>query len=906
MARIGVFVCWCGSNIAETVDSEGVGEYAAKLPGVAVSMDYKYTCSDPGQKMIIEAIREHKLTGVVVASCSPRMHETTFRRTVAGVGLNPYLLEMANIREHCSWVHHDKEAGTEKAKILVRMMVEKVKHNHKLYPIKVPVTNRALVIGGGIAGIQAALDIAKEGHEVIIVEKQPSVGGHMSQLDETFPTLDCSQCILTPRMVEIIQDKNIKLYAYSEVESVSGFIGNFKVKIRRKSRYLKESECTGCSDCEEPCPVELKNEFNEGLDTRKAIYRPFTQAVPNSFLIEKTKEPAPCKVVCPIGQNVQGYVALMSKGKFKEALKVVRETNPFPSVCGRVCTHVCETACNRSRIDEPISIASLKRVLGDFEAANPELITYAKPEETKSEKVAVVGAGPAGLVCAYDLAKAGYKVKVFESTPVAGGMLYLGIPEYRLTRDVIAREVKAIQDMGVEIELNSPVDDAQELLKKGYKAVFLGIGCQKGKDLGIEGEDAEGSTDAVAFLKKVNLGETTKVDGNVIVVGGGNSAIDAARSALRLGAKQVKIVYRRSKKEMPADPREVEDAEKEGVSIEFLSNPTKVITENGRITEVECLRMELGEPDGSGRRRPVPVKGSEFIIKSDLLIRAVSQAMEQDFDKSENIKLSRWKTVDVDPLTLATSVDGIFAGGDGVNGPETVVRAMEDGYIAAESIKRFLTSRDLKEGRNFPAHKVTEEPAERLFEGVEKASRVKIPEISIEDRNNFKEVASVLSDEDAIKEAKRCLNCGICSECGECGKACEKDLIDHNMEDEIVEEDVGAIVVATGYDLMDPSVYEEYGYKKYPDVLTSLEFERMVSASGPTNGKLIRPSDGQTPKNVVFVQCVGSRDEDKGYPYCSGICCMYTAKHTMLFKHKVPDGKAFVFYVDVRASGNNY
>jgi NADH:ubiquinone oxidoreductase subunit E len=258
MSRIGVFICWCGSNIAETVDSPAVAKYAATIPGVVVSQDYKYTCSDPGQKMITDAITEQNLSGVVVASCSPRMHESTFRSTAASVGLNPYLVEMANIREHCSWVHHDKMSATEKAKVLVRMTIERVKRNHKLQPIKVPVTDKAMVVGGGIAGIQAALDIAKSGKEVVLVEKQPSIGGFMSKLDETFPTLDCSQCILTPRMVEIMQSKNITLHSYSEVEKVEGYIGNFEVTVRKKDRGVDIDKCTGCGDCWNNCMARNK------------------------------------------------------------------------------------------------------------------------------------------------------------------------------------------------------------------------------------------------------------------------------------------------------------------------------------------------------------------------------------------------------------------------------------------------------------------------------------------------------------------------------------------------------------------------------------------------------------------------------------------------------------------------
>jgi len=288
MARIGVFVCHCGENIAGTVDIAKVAEEAGKIPGVVHSVDYKYMCSDPGQSLIKEAIKEKKLTGVVVAACSPRMHETTFRRACAESGLNPFLCEMANIREQCSWVHEKIPETTEKAIELVRIIVEKVKRNKPLYPIKVPVTKTALVLGGGIAGIQASLDIANAGHKVILVERSPSIGGHMLQLSETFPTLDCSQCILTPRMVEVAQHPNITLYTYSELESLEGFIGNFKVKIRKKARGVDESLCTGCGICIQKCPQKkIPSEFDAGLGKRPAIYVPCPQAVPNKPVIDK-------------------------------------------------------------------------------------------------------------------------------------------------------------------------------------------------------------------------------------------------------------------------------------------------------------------------------------------------------------------------------------------------------------------------------------------------------------------------------------------------------------------------------------------------------------------------------------------------------------------------------------------
>ncbi|MEN6301190.1 MAG: CoB--CoM heterodisulfide reductase iron-sulfur subunit A family protein [Armatimonadia bacterium] len=307
MPRTGVFICHCGSNIAKTVDVAAVAEAVRSMPGVVHSEDYQYMCSSPGQERVREAIRKHKLDSVVVASCSPRLHEPTFRRCVAEEGLNPYLMEMANIREHCSWVHKDKEIGTPKAIDLVKAAIVKVQRNMPLYSTELPITRRALVIGGGIAGIQAALDIADAGHEVILVEKTPSIGGRMSQFDKTFPTLDCSACILTPKMVEIAQHPNIKLMTWSEVEKVEGFVGNFEVTIRQKARYVDLDACIGCGMCMEKCPArKIPSEFQAELGNRTAIYTPFPQAVPNVPVIDKencimlTKgKCGACAKVCP-------------------------------------------------------------------------------------------------------------------------------------------------------------------------------------------------------------------------------------------------------------------------------------------------------------------------------------------------------------------------------------------------------------------------------------------------------------------------------------------------------------------------------------------------------------------------------------------------------------------------------
>ncbi len=456
MSKVGVFVCHCGENIARTVDCAQVAQEVGELPGVVHSTDYKYMCSDPGQALIKKAIKDHDLDRVVVAACSPHMHEKTFRLASSNGGMNPFLCEMANIREHCSWIHEDRKAATVKASDLVRVIAEKVKHNKPLSTIKIPIERRALVIGGGIAGIQAALDIADGGREVVLVEKQPSIGGHMSQLSETFPTLDCSQCILTPRMVEVAQHPKIKLYSYSEVEAVEGFIGNFTVKVKKKARYIDEDKCNGCGDCQTICPhKKLLSEFDAGLGRRKAVYVPFPQAVPNIPVIDREK----------------------------------------------------------------------------------------------------------------------------------------------------------------------------------------------------------------------------------------------------------------------------------------------------------CLYFRARD------------KGKKKVV------------------------------------------------------------------------------------------------------------------------------------------------------CGKCHEKCGRDAIYYDQEDRIVEEKVGAIVVATGYELYsigkeqptkDLCGYGEYGYGKIPDVIDGLQFERLASASGPTAGKILRPSDGKEPKTIVFLQCIGSREPSKGISFCSKICCMYIAKHTMLYRHKVHDGRAMVFYMDIRATGKGY
>jgi heterodisulfide reductase subunit A len=896
--KIGVYICHCGLNIAGTVDSEGVAKYAETLPHVAIARDYKYMCSDPGQDLIKNDIKELGINRVVVASCSPRMHEPTFRKACQEAGLNPYLYEHANIREHCSWPHAgDKKRATEKAKDLVRAAVKRVYYQEPLEIKEVPVNPNVLVVGGGIAGIQAALDIADGGKKVYMVERDASIGGHMIQLDRTFPTLDCSECILTPKMTDTGHHPNIELMTNSEVVDVSGYIGNFKIKIKKNPRYVDIIKCNSCGECAKVCPVEVPDEFEMGLHMRKAAYLPLPQAVPAAFAIDK-RGTAPCRIACPAGVNAQGYVALISQGKFKESLEVVRRTMPFAGVLGRVCTHPCELDCERGKFDESISIRALKRFVADYEMkAGREKLTPIK--KTKKEKVAVIGSGPAGLACAYDLIREGYAVTVFEALAEAGGLLRYGIPEYRLPKEAVDNDISYIQELGVEIKTNSPVKDFGEVFNQGYSAIFVGTGAWASQKMGIPGEESKGVIHALDFLRMVNSGVEMKLGSRVAVIGGGNAAIDAARASLRLGAKEVTVVYRRSQAEMPAIKTEIEEAEQEGIKFHFLAAPVKILSKNGQLSALECVKMELGEPDASGRRRPVPIKGSEFTMDVDNCVIAIGQSVDKEM-LPKDIGYTGWGTLEVDPTTLQTNLDGVFAGGDVVSGPADVVVAVAAGKEAAISIDRYLRGVSLTEER-----KITPKKVENVSkEGIQPAARSAMPMLKTSERKgSFAEVEQGYDEKTAIEEAKRCLNCGVCSECLECVKICDQEAINHETQDEYVEVEVGSMILATGYEQFDPRVIPQYGYKKYDNVLTGLEFERLTCAAGPTQGR-IQLKDGREPESLAIVHCVGSRDKNY-HEYCSRVCCMYGLKYAELTK-EFTKAEVYEFYIDMRCFGEAY
>lgn len=913
--RIGVFLCWCGANIARSVDVKSVIEEIKNYPGIAYAEDYIYMCSDPGQDIIKEKILEHNLDGLIVANCSPTLHEKTFRKLAKDMGLNPFRCEIANVREQCSWPHeHEKEVATKKAIKIIKGVIEKIKQNAELHPLPIPLTKKALIIGGGVTGIQAALDIADGGYEVYLVERLPSIGGHMLQLSETFPTLDCPQCIMTPKMTEANQHEKIHIMTCSEIEEVSGYLGNFKVKVRRKARYVDEDKCTGCGDCDKACPVQVPDRYNANLKTHAAIYREFPQAVPNVFQIEKRSGAPPCHASCPAGVNVPGYVALISNGRYKEAVELHKQCNPLLSICGRVCNHLCEGACNRKEVDEPVSIRNLKRFIADY-ALEHGLKDEIQKDLKKEDKVAIVGSGPAGLSAAYYLAKLGYQVTIFEKEKTPGGWLHHGIPEYRLPKDILKREIESIQALGVKIKTNTEIGKditMSDLKKKGFKAIFIGIGAWGNVKLNIPGEDLNGVFAATDFLHRVNNKQKVKLGKKVAVIGGGNAALDAVRTARRMGSKAF-IVYRRSREEMPALEEELEEAEEEGVTINYLTTPVKILGKNGKVASMECVKMKLGEPDSSGRRRPVPIKGSEFTMEVDNVITAIGQRPLVDFiQKIPNLKLTRWSTIEVDEESQATGIEGIFAGGDVVLGPATVVEAIAHGRKSAIAIDNYISQKPSNSSIEIEDDDITNK-SQITYEDLgyetppEKITRVEMEQIPLSERIvSFNEIFKTYSEQDAIAEANRCLNCGPCTECMECIKICKPEAVDHSQTDKIEELEVGSIIVATGFDLYKKEALKEYGYGDYKDVLDGLQFERLLAASGPTDGKILRPSDGKEAKQIVFIQCCGSRDPELGVPYCSRVCCMYVAKQALLYKHAVPDGQAFVFYIDIRTAGKGY
>jgi len=712
--------------------------------------------------------------------------------------------------------------------------------------------------------------------------------------------------VISPKLVEVGRHLNIELLTNTDLLALEGEPGEFTAKIRENPRFVDMSKCTSCGDCEKVCPIAIPNEYNQELDERKAIFKKYPQAIPGAYGITK-RSVSPCKATCPAHVSVQGYIALINEGKYAEALKLFRDDHPFPAVCGRVCHHPCEEVCTRGEVEQPIAIRELHRFLADWELAQGELVVPDVAEK-RDEKVAIVGSGPAGLTTAGFLARQGYRVTVFEKMPVAGGMMAYGIPEYRLPRDILAREISVIEKMGVTIKTNVAfgVDITLDSLREdGFSAVFLGIGLHGGRKLGVENEDVDGVLQGVEFLREAAMGKEFDLGEDVLVIGGGNVAIDVALTAKRQGAKNVTLVCLEARDEMPAWEHEVEEALEGDIKIVNSFGPKDFfIDKNKKFSGLE-LKTCTAVFDDDGRFNPQYDESQCEAMFGDTVIISIGQSAQLGFAEGQGLAVTPPGGLQADPVTLQTSVDWVFAGGDAVYGPKSVVDAVACGKTAAESIHRFINGADLTEGRE----------EEWLFEkpdisGETHQRRVPVRCLDPEAREcNFLEISFGYDEDEAKQEADRCLRCGICSECYQCVEACLAEAVDHDQQP--VERDltVGSVILATGSEPYDPTpLAEHYQYKANPNVVTSLEFERILSASGPTMGHLVRPTDEKEPQKIAWLQCIGSRDTNRcGNGYCSSVCCMYAIKDAMIAKeHATGDLDCAIFNMDIRTFGKDY
>jgi len=653
------------------------------------------------------------------------------------------------------------------------------------------------VIGSSVEAAQAALTLAELGIEVKLLTPSTALGLE-NPISRTTDTSSEDLSRIWPLLLRTASHPLVTVHTNTEVRTITGKQGKFTIRANRNPRYVHTDLCTSCGRCEEACSVKVTSLLDGQKKAHSAIHAPIpsSRTAPSAYYIEKGAI-APCRAACPLGINVQGFVCLLSKGKVDEALGLINEAAPLAGVLGRVCTHPCEDNCKRGEVDSPVFIRALHRYVADHATGGIDYRLKA-PAGSRRERIAIVGSGPAGLAAAWELARRGYRPTIFESHAQVGGMLATGIPRFRLPWEVRYREVEAIKALGVDIMTGVTVGrdvSFYDLMERGYRAFFLAIGAHQNNKLNIPGEDLEGVVDAVSLLFALNIHVGAAVGLNVVVIGGGNSAIDSARTAKRRSKGEVKILYRRTADEMTAVKEEVEETINEGVSIEYLTSPVEILGDGRKVTGIRCQRMELGEIEADGRRRPEPIPGSEFTIEADHVVIAIGQR------PNVSTLNAKWLDIDdatgnirADPLTLETNVPGVFSGGDCVTGPNNVVEAMAAGLRAAESIDRYIRRRDLRKGRSL------EKPKPVDFEVGEKDishhKRARMPALPPYKRRlgSFEEVTLGLPADAADRETGRCLNCALCSECLECERVCELGAVFHKDNAEQIEIGAEAII----------------------------------------------------------------------------------------------------------------
>ncbi len=762
-----------------------------------------------------------------------------------------------------------------------------------------------MIVGAGIAGMETAASLGDMGYKVLLVEKNSSIGGKAILLSKVFPTLDCASCIVTPKMSAAAHHPNIDPLVYTEVDSiVRNDDGTFAIDLHRKASYVDFDACTGCGQCEEACTVTVPDEYNYNLVTRRVAHIPFPQAVPKKAVIDRRGE-APCTFTCPGNVKASGYISLVRAGRYKEAFNLHLENAPLVGSLARACYAPCESDCTRCEKEETVHIRGIKRFMSDYyydEHPEPE---YGPVENQLKTKVAIVGSGPAGLSAAFYLARNGHQVTVFEAEKEAGGMLRTGIPAYRLPKDVVDRDIKNVTALGVEIKLNTRVQSVASLKEQGYDAIFVSTGASNERTLEIEGEDLDGVTGCMKFLREVNIGTAPSIKGKtVFVIGGGNSAMDPARSAIRMGAKKVIIQYRRGRDEMPAHDWEIDGAVEEGVELMLLSSPKRFIGKDGKLEAVECLKMKLGEPDESGRRRPEVVEGSEEIIPIDIAVLAIGLLPStKEFTGEMTHKRG---FLESDERTLQTKDPMLFAGGDSTTQPTMIINAIAQGRRAAFHMDLFLQEKPMDTPFDILLEKTDKSLVLDESKGFKGKDPVPQPTIPIAARKEtFDCYEKVMTEEEARKEAHRCMNCGECSQCMECVSVCPAFCIDFTQRDQKLDFTVGAVVLSTGYEILDPSAKELLGYGRIPDVIDGPQMDRLLAPTRPYNS-VLRPSDGKEPESIAIVLCNGSRDKTVCNPLCCRIGCMYSVKHAQLAMGALPMADVTIYYIDVRAFGKGY
>jgi heterodisulfide reductase subunit A-like polyferredoxin len=774
-----------------------------------------------------------------------------------------------------------------------------------------------LVIGGGIAGQEAALNLANMDYKVLLVDKALSIGGKMIQLSKVFPTLDCAACITTPKMSETARHQNITILLNSEIGSIRKENGQFEVDVTRHPRYVIPETCTGCQQCEVACPEVRPDEYNMNLAGRKVAYIPFSLANPRIAVIDRQNASAPCIAACPGGVKPYGYITLVRNGQYDEAMKLHMEDAPLPGSLGRACYAPCEGECTRGSLEAPVDIRRIKRFFAEeYYSKHPE------PPETVIEKksgkkVAIVGSGPAGLTAAYFLALQGHQVKIFEAAPELGGMLKLTLPEYRLPNSVVDRDIQNILSLGVEHEVNRRIGRLEELKKAGFDAVFVSVGTHETTSLNIEGSKLSGVVSCLDFLRESKIGRKTDLKGKkVMVIGGGNTAMDASRTAIRLGAASVKIVYRRSREEMPAWKAELQEAIEEGVQIDVLCNPVRFTGENGTIRTAELIRMKLGEPDETGRKSPVAIKGSEYTEEVDFVVEAIGLQPTTSLFKNE-LELAGNGRIKVHPKTLQTSTPWIFAGGDSVTGSSTIIEAVGQGKKAARYIGLFLNNENPEDsdfGDTLPA--VDKQTILSRGHILHKPALGDTLRPVAERIRDFKDIEHTFTEEQVRQSTERCLECSNCRECHQCISACPANAIDFSQKEEKISATAGSIIVSSGFHLFNPDGKPQYGSAKYANVIDSLQMDRLIAPTRPFNN-VLRPGDGKVPGNIAYVLCTGSRDSSlenyrscsaaaSNNPICSQICCMYSIKQAQLLMGALPMADITIYYMDIRSFGKGY